>query len=680
MTLSDGMLNSQYVLMVRFLKRQLKVFHNSSLLVFPMSPFNLWSTLNASGYSYGTNLIYIIKSAPSHGVVRPSHSGNITKDVRQLVYISDDVRAELCWDIGSSSISDRIVLTVADDKLSSQTDVTLNFNISYLNIHENSASALRLETSELRVPPGQSMVISVAEINATELAKRFAACKSNLRIGFRLTQHPKYCKIIGLLSDDILWWHKLRSLEYSCACQRFIFQSEHFSFNVVVQQNDILHALDQINFTVAIRLDGWTQPCNIYLLQGHDSVILSTSVIECLSMSADSNFLLALKHSPMHGILTVHGIELKNKPFTLDDIIGENVVYQQKNLSKVDQFELTVKVGDSGYMKPLAVIVEVEPNIVSREPVVVTITQGVIVLTTELLDASPLLSFSNGHPIFHVTRQPVFGRLEKVADRGRRATGESETLTSFSQTDIVNEVILYYSPDEMPIEGKDNFTYTLVSDGVQPADGLFSVVFNKSVESPVASALDEPILDNLETNELILTGVVVASCVFICILSIIITVLCLRRTQRSRRKHVAQRTPSHTEQRLILTKENGSYKLLVAGSDEFAITPYSMPPSPSRQIDPDKEREVSCTIPQVRVTPLLDKDNTAYDLHDYVNCEDLPYHTPVSSPSTARSVAGSNYSYQTSGQHVSETTVTVEDKFYSSIERLPPIKKPSYSC
>ena len=558
--------------------------------------------------------------------------------------------------------------------------MTFNLNISFLNVNRQSIEAFNLVTSTLPVSSTVPKVITSEHISAADLVNHFTVCKSKVKVGFLVTHFPKDCTLSGLDSRFVMWWEDILLSKYAVTCEQddaTMSSKQQLVVNIVIQQRERLWLMDKFDYSIPIAIEPeYTYPdlkaaCSVKLLQGHTSVTLHGDLIQCLEIENKLSTEFTLINTPLYGVIKVN--EVTSHTFTLPQLANGNVMYTQIQPSKSDEFELSTKLHGFLSKKHITVTIDVEPNVLSN-CAVVTIEDKPIVLTTQLLDASPLLEISSGEATYIITEMPTFGRLEKV-DRVERSVDVNispEPFLQFSHTDIVNEVILYFPPQHVSDERKDNFSYTLTSPGVQPADGVFTIIFNQSSPlstPPLPKILGVNLSTPAEVSESILTVIVVVSCVSVCAITIVVTVLCLRRVQKNRRKQLAKQELMNSEPRLILTKENGAYKLLVAGGDEFPVTSYSSPSSPSLQIDGDRGCEVSCTVPQVRVTPLIDTDGNLYDLHDYVNCEDLPYCPP--SPKPTRATEGSSSDFIC---HTSDT----DDNLYCSVDQLPPIKKPNY--
>ena len=385
------------------------------------------------------------------------------------------------------------------------------------------------------------------------------------------------------------------------------------------------------------------------LLQGTVQSVLYPSILKAASKSPKHRITYRVIRAPVYGHLILGGKRVT--AFTQQDIEQGRIMYRQHSMSSHDMLQLTVSAGNIESI-PVTLQIIVQPNIIKRKPFLIT-GDGPSPLGIENLDAGSLLHLvkPGAEAVYSVTAPPRYGRLEIMTKhRKRRAIDEQ----SFTHSDIVAGTVLYHPPDPIPAEN-DSFDFTLSCDGAQPARGNMTISFNTTFSAePVSRRLDESLLTVLAAVfSLILCGAV-----------LFIVVCCLRRINNKR--EVEEKTKAAEEPKLILAKENGSYKLLVAGCDDFAITPHSVPTSPTRSVDAQCEPEVSCTMPGVRVTPLISTLGHTYNLKDFLPSISDRYTASCSSVDGRQSI-DENTSYQ-GGSSVLDT----------SAEHLPSIRRPNY--
>lgn len=630
-----------------------------------------YGDLQPQMFSDSDELQYLVKTSPVLGTIKSADRRTSAGSAHLMYEVFDNVTQGLCGDVSSFEL-DQFTVTVTNGKQLMTEDITVRVNISLL--HVNSEAFATETVAGPTVMAGTSSVLNSDMITAAgRFARYHDVCRSQIRKGFFVTQFSKSCPIEGLHSKFVLWWDDMINSNYSVSCTSPVETRpvrEQLVMNAVLQQSGRVWILDKLEYIIPITIvpaRSTNITCRVNLWQGYDIVHVDMALVHCLGFSNNTKALVHVVQPPIYG--TIYVRKQSQLSFSLVDVSSGHVEYIQTELSKFDTFELARQ---SSRHKRASVLVHVRPNIASTRVLqVVSGSSDPIPLNIDLLDASPLVQLTSRPAVYHVTRPPIFGTLGRQGPRYKRAVHES--VSQFTHQDVVNEIILYYPPDIATDVTEDNFTYTLTSSGVQPADGLFSVIFDQSERLSTLSVSE---IVNTEESP-ILTIVMVITCVFICGVTIIVTVLCLRAVQRRKKKHLAKQALVNSEPRLILSRENGSYKLLVAGGDEFLSTEYSQT-SPSRQIDRERDFEVSPTVPQVRVTPLIDKDGTVYDLHDYVNCEDMTYCSPL--PSSIEYCFPSSHDSEESSASGRLSVETTRVHISSSIDQLPPIKKPNYSC
>ena len=661
---------------VKFMKKELRVVRSKTLQVFPDIPSDLSTNhLTVSSPITENKVTFSVKSGPSHGSLSQPTSEAIDDSI--MTYnpkLTDHLTRKLCRDLSRISVSDKFTLVARDEELDIEKSVVIRVNISFLNYNNNTLQALGMTSPSIHVVPGERVIVSSGVINAGRVADILDGCNSGIELGFLIRDPPSDCRIEGLDAAAIAWWQQVTERKITISCDETDLSSKNMILRPMILQNGFIFDMENSEFPLTIQSAQNSKPAEIetrqlFLMQGVRTVKLK---INHFSDTSGEQHIYTVLSDPINGRLRQDSADITaGSSFTTEDIHSRRISYTQLNMeASSDQFQLHVY-SQTETQPKLKLVVEilVKPNVQSSEPFVI-FGLDPISLTLKHLDASPLRQYTSGDIIYNITKQPSFGQLRRKNSKLKRSINSS-SVKSFSHEDVRSEVILYYPPDHFPSENSDYFTYTLMAEDTQPADGVFSVTFTEPIglaDSPTQS----PVQQSSVVEEAALTILLAVICVLICSVTLVITVLCLRRVHR-KKKRLARRALLNSEPRLILAKENGSYKLLVAGSGDFPGTPISSPPSPCHLIDPDKEPEISTAVPEVRVTPLLQTDGTCYDLHDYVNCEDLPSYRSRLSFSTQKSS-------QESSTDINCDKNDSLNEIYSSFEHLPPIKKPQYSC
>lgn len=682
--ISDGNFQQTAQLNIVMKKKQLHVLSNQPMQVFPGLSYSLTTQNVAVESPYPENSVsFSVKVPPSHGQLTSS-SATVT-DAYIITYSSNVSRhllRKLCRDIHTVYVSDKFTLTAHDDQLAIERSVPIRVNVSFLHIDNRTMqNKMGLFTRPLYVELGRHKIISSAVIENSMLVEAFQACDTGIQLGYQLLDNPAVCELSGLDDKGIAWHHELsdNKITIFCGGSQLALLDGSIQLKPLIKQHGAVFYIEKQILTIPVKHRSRppmivTRNHTIYLLQGLKAITLTSNDFSNMLENTRPE-LFTIASQPANGKLKkAEQTLMLNQFFSSKDLNTEMISYRQFNMMlSSDSFELLIDFADGYPSVKLIVNIIVRPNILSTDSLIISGKEPVK-LTVEHLNARPLLKLSEGEAVYHIVKPLRYGRLERASNRSKRAVGPHDRVTTFSHSEVENEVIIYYPPLHTPTEREDNFTYTLLSAGVQPADGVFTVSFNKSGIDTLTIA---PVQQSSVMEEAALTILLAVVCVLVCTATLVVTVLCLRRAHR-RKRRLARKALLNSEPRLILTKENGSYKLLVAGSGDLTITPLSSPPSPSREIDPSKESEISFTVPQVRVTPLIEKDGTYYDLHDYVNCEDLPsYRSSYMSP-TMRSAH--NYSNALDYEVHGENYDNAEDDFlHGSFEQLPPIKRPQYS-
>lgn len=673
MTVADEDFQQPALLNIEIKKKQLYILHNKPLQVFPgISVPVSTEQLSVISPVDGGIITYNAKSKPSHGTLSlPSQNeqrhGNI------IIYtpnLSSHLTKKLCRDVGRISVSDKFSLLARDETLDIQRSVMIRVNISYVNINNNTMRALGVHlTPALSVIPEQRLVISSNIVNADKVADILRSCDSEIELGFLIRGTPSGCEISGLDAAGIVMWPQIVDEEVSIWCDKMDFQGQQVVFMPKLVQNGNIFNLEKNDFSIIAQLQHPLESMPIkrelvFLLQGHH-----TALVEFSDITETDHY--TIISEPVNGKLSHSAKDIAiGASFTGNEIRSKKISYRQMDMrASSDQFDIYVSSAqDVSAPVKLRVEVVVAPNVQSPRRFLVS-GQNPIRITTDHLDASPLKHNVTGEIIYYIDQSPIHGQLRYENPKINKHSAHSSIVTSFSQEDIINELILYYPPNYIPEEKTDNFTYTLISDNIQPADGVFTMHFTETVDlfyTPTQS----PIQQGSVVGEAALTILLATVCILICTATLVVTVLCLRRVNR-KKKRLARQALLNSEPRLVLAKENGSYKLLVAGSGDFPATPLSSPPSPCHQID--SYTEAGLGVPELRLEPNLqtDTDGIFHDIHDYVNCEDLPsYRSRISLPTQKSNNESSSHSHLDGHNTV----------IYGSLEHLPPIKKPQYFC
>ena len=599
-------------------------------------------------------------------VIYETEYGSVSEVNQSLKYFLSSSLIELmCINI-FQSIMDKVTVTTRNEDSTNAEVAIFNVNISFLNVNSEIAAAFSIETKELLVVESFPSVINSSTISAKGLAHLYSVCDSTVRVGFLVTYLSQGCTIEGTESSFMLFWDEILSSKYRLFCEgdASLNSVHEFTLNIALKQNDRLWVVGEYDYTVPIRIvsasvsyvQEWA--CPISLLQGYNFVSLSPYLLDCFGQEIEFSTTFIVTEQPLYGKIVSNHTSMLS--FTIEDLRNNCLIYVQTNSSKTDWFKLSQQQPGAELLLSISVPVIVKPNIVSKTEAIV-LGHEPIILTTEMLDAAPLMELSLSEAIYVINKLPTFGRLVRESEKKKRAV--TEPLTQFTHSDVANHHLLYYPPKYIPEENEDNFTYTLTSERVQPADGVFHVLFNSSQGFSIPPVYQVLSVKPSNHKEMILTIIVISSCVFVCAITILVTVLCLRNFQKKKMKYLARQKRVNSEPRLILARENGSYKLLIAGGDEF-LTKSSdiLQYSPLSQIDNARMCEASLTIPQVKVTPLRDKEVNNHDMHDYVNYP-------------KKRMAHSEFSLCACECSNRDETTT-----YCSIEQLPPIKRPNYAC
>lgn len=628
-----------------------------------------------------SHVLYEVESASTHGilvsqqVIRQNYSTSLNQftgdtDVFYLPLLAEHLLEKLCRRVDSQSIQDKIVLSAYHSHTTlGLINQKVYFNISFLHIK----AAINYNEIDIHLKSGDEVVLDASHIeNLLESHRSLSGCESGAKGGFAIEKPPQFGKLTGLDRHGIVWWEDIIARQFSYEHNRLYQVTDTIVLTVILEQNGRRHIVSDTTVTLNLHIlasnldqDFLSESRNfitqtISLLQGENKTTFTVKHPE--APLPNSRYLIS--QAPKHGrILNSNNQIIIN--FQPQDLL----IYEQVELTPNDSFLLHM----NSSSQQVLVLVSVKPNIIPNSPLVVSGSSPTLI-TEQSLDARPLLQIVP-HPmqiVYSVSKPPLYGFLETgISSKVKRSTDAAQ---NFSHEDVINRRVVYYPPEEVPEAGEDNFEYILTAPGVQPASGVFHVQFSSNNSSLVER---EKVTNSAKNEGTLLTlALAIGSIVLIVFISIV-TGVCIRRGQPPP-PQTSKPVPTYEEEpRLILAKENGSYKLLIAGCDDFAITPHSLPPSPSRCVDETKCSEISPTVPEVRVTPLISADGTCYDLHDYVNYDDLLTYKASTNSQHADDVTRSSADLDIGNMSNQEGTSFASS---ASIENMPPIKRPNYSC
>lgn len=628
-----------------------------------------------------SHILYEVESAPSHGVLvsqeqlRENISTPLTRftgdtSIFYLPLLTDHSLEKLCRRVDSQSIQDRVVLSAYHSQTTlSLTNQRVYFNISFLHFE----SAIDHNQTDIYLQSGDKVVIERRHVsNLLESHRSLLGCNSGARGGFIIGKLPQFGKLVGLDRHGIIWWDVIITGQFSYEHNRLYQITDSIALTVILEQDGRRHVVSEATVTLNLHIladdsehDLLSETPRfitqtIWLLQGETSSEFAVKSPE----KPYSNGQYLISQAPKHG-----RILSSNNKIIINFQPEELLTYEQVEMTSSDSFLLHMNTSS----RQVLVIVSIKPNIVPNSPLVVS-GFSPTPITERSLDAGPLLQIvpHSMRIVYSVSKPPFYGSLEIGASSiVKRSTG---TAQHFSHEDVINGRVVYYPPREIPDVGEDNFEYILTAPGVQPASGVFHVQFSANFSSIVDK---EQITKSANSDGTYLTLALAVGSVLLIVFISVITAVCIRRGQPAPTQTTKPIPAYEEEPRLILAKENGSYKLLIAGCDDFAITPHSLPPSPSRCMDETKSSEISRTVPEVRVTPLISADGTCYDLHDYVNYDDLLTYKASTSSQHADNVTRSSADLDFGEKSNQEGTSSANS---ASIEDMPPIKRPNYSC
>jgi len=613
--------------------------------------------------------------------------------------LSDHLSSKLCSYI-NRSISDKCVFNLGPRN----TNVLIHVNISYLNIDPD----MFLNTSSnVKIISGQYIFLREFLLPNFQfkLNLLFQNCRRKADFGFQVLLVSKHCDLRGLSADNIMWWEEnWTNSGLLCFYNKEIVLTEQLLFKVVLKQHNIVYTgyrklelsipvystisyksriapgamrKEKYNSLTGFNLknyitsyhnatstNGFTNITSYPLLQGHHTVALTDKILQDIDLYSIESVSIWLTKYPQYGeIFLKEETDVSIREFTMEDIILGKVFYRQKEFSKKDIFQLLIL----NYMQYVDIEIYTKPNIVSTLPMVIE-NNTPCFIAVESLDASPLLHFSLKDPIYYITKPPLYGQLRHVSHNTTRDLNIS--IMSFTHTDIVNELIMYYPPSDLPDKRKDNFFYTLISDNISPADGVFTFMLNYSVNKSSVTYSAESSFDSSKGLSKTMLILVIVTCSSIFCALILSAIFGFQYLKTQRRRRMVKKKVLASEPKLVLTKENGSYKLLVTNGRKTCSLERTLLGSSSSQ-EIAQQPEPPCPESILKATPLLNKNDTCFESHDYVNCEDLQH--LVSGPQDTIYIKRSGLT------HASK----FEDKSCDSLEALdqmPTIQKPVYPC
>ena len=287
---------------------------------------------------------------------------------------------------------------------------------------------------------------------------------------------------------------------------------------------------------------------------------------------------------------------------------------------------------------------------------------------SEVTADNPLYKITKG-PYFGRIVRKTYSKRQVYHESSRRGSGFKET-NEFKHEDVVYMKVFYEVSNEPVIEKQDNFTFLLTAFSVQPAEGIFHIGLASSDITPIipvskstdigvvsvteksvthfdekgfksgkeASASEEGIQPSSVKNDHILVIAIIAPILVLLILVILIVFIIWKRrrkrdfsppSKKSPRMRPTISGPFQIDQPHVHIEPQRSP---VSDIDEKSLVEYqntanvlggSRAPSEERDIvmpmvrhephhiprSPDISRtEVSSTVPNCKVTPLIDND------------------------------------------------------------------------
>lgn len=576
--------------------------------------------------------------------------------------LSDEQIRELCTSM-ANSLRDSVTISVHDTSLNmTLRTFTIDFDISFHNLAAALKEADFSASIDIRVNSGSTVPIG-QELQEKMLAyDAFKSCPSAVKLGLTIMKPPSAGEVMGLDKDGVVWWDTVVDNQLTYKHDGASHGSDSVLLSMMLEQNTVRYLVDDVLITVNIMITSQAHRelvarddivWQIRLMQGTFSVNLSSEVFKLRLPSLEGETL-ALKASPQCGEIVVAGVE-GAKEFTLKDLTQGKVQYHMTDqTASADEFSLEFTGSDAIIVK---CVVEVQPNLLSDQPAIFS-SKKPQPITLSMLDASPLLrgNLTGDDVTYDIIRPLQHGSLRLAEAKAKRSVDD---VAAFTHSDIAKGRIILLPPDD-PAIAEDSFTYILQASGTQPAEGLFKITYS----TPHSLADNSEIQGtSSENNDRTIIALAVVLSVLVSVMVFVIVAVCLRKIHNKKRLSRSATMPNRDEPRLILAKENGSYKLLLAGCEDFVITPHSVPSSPTRQVDSTRRSEISHTVPEVRITPLITSDGECFDIHDYENFDDIvpcrtsPRHSSVSD--TGRRPSSSRNSSM-------------------DLDNLPPIYRPKY--